>query len=132
MVGLGATITGLAVALGAFGAHALRPELEAHGRLDEWETAVLYQLAHGIALLALGIWVRLDPAAAAARTLRVAGGLWVAGVACFSGSLYALCLGAPKGMIWPVTPLGGLCLLAGWLLVAVCAFRGIRPLDDRT
>jgi len=131
MVGLGATITGLAVAFGAFGAHALRPSLEAQGRLDEWETAVLYQLAHGIALLALGIWMRLDPAATAARALQVAGGLWVAGVACFSGSLYALCLGAPKGWLWPVTPFGGLCLLTGWLLVAVAAFRGIRPPTDR-
>ncbi len=104
------------VALGAFGAHGLRDLLEPAGRMDIWKTAVLYQLIHAVAMLALAGWS--DPAA------RKIGWCWIAGVLLFSGSLYGLALGGPK-ILGPVTPLGGVALLAGWAWVAVSAWK--RP-----
>ncbi|HEY4302174.1 MAG TPA: DUF423 domain-containing protein [Candidatus Didemnitutus sp.] len=101
----------LGVALGAFGAHALKETLESHATLDLWRTAVLYQLVHAVALFALAIGrVGAMPGAAPV------GGCWLAGVVLFSGSLYGLALGGPK-ILGPVTPLGGLSLLVGWALV---------------
>jgi uncharacterized membrane protein YgdD (TMEM256/DUF423 family) len=110
---LAAALLGAAgVALGAFGAHGLRARLDARG-LEVWETAVRYHLVHAIALLALA----LSPHAA---QLRTAGWLFAAGIALFSGSLYALALGGPR-LLGPVTPLGGLALIAGWLWIARAA-----------
>ena len=100
-----------AVALGAFGAHALQ------GRLDEtalhiWHTAVEYQFWHALALLGV---CALVPARES-RAWRASGIAFIAGTVIFSGSLYALALGAPRwfGMI---TPLGGLALIGGWVLL---------------
>jgi uncharacterized membrane protein YgdD (TMEM256/DUF423 family) len=110
------------VALGAFGAHLLRPRLLASGTLDVWETAVRYQLVHAVALVGLAGWLRgagRPPGAPASW----AAGLWVAGTALFSGSLYGLALGGPR-WLGPVTPLGGLCLIAGWVLAACAALSG--------
>lgn len=118
-----ALLGGTAVALGAFGAHGLRTTLEAVGRADSWQTAVLYQLVHALALLGVSIWVRLDPRAAASQALRAAAWLWLAGILAFCGSLYALALGTPSRWIWPVTPLGGICFLGGWTLLALGARR---------
>jgi uncharacterized membrane protein YgdD (TMEM256/DUF423 family) len=110
---LAAALLGAAgVALGAFGAHGLRARLDARA-LEVWETAVRYQLVHAVALLALA----LSPHAA---QLRTAGWLFAAGIALFSGSLYALALGGPR-WLGPVTPLGGLAFLAGWLWIAKAA-----------
>jgi len=110
---LAAALLGAAgVALGAFGAHGLRARLDARG-LEVWETAVRYHVVHAVALLALA----LSPYAA---QLRMAGWLFAAGIALFSGSLYALALGGPR-WLGPVTPLGGLALLAGWLWIARAA-----------
>ena len=106
----------LGVALGAFGAHALKATLEAHGSLDAWRTAVLYQLVHSVALLALAAGRGTLPGPTGAAAV-----CWTAGIALFSGSLYWLALGGPR-WLGPVTPLGGLCLLAGWALVAFGAF----------
>ena len=97
------------VALGAFGAHGLRERLDAHA-LGVWETAVRYHLVHAVALLAIA----LSPHAPA---LRSAGWLFVAGIVLFSGSLYALALGGPR-VLGPVTPIGGLALIAGWAWLA--------------
>lgn len=107
----------LAIALGAFGAHALKPTLAARGMTGNWETAVLYHLVHSVALLALGL-AREQAASAAGRIALC----WAAGVVLFSGSIYLLALGGPK-WLGPVTPLGGLALLAGWGLVAWRAGR---------
>ena len=105
------------VALGASGAHGqLHDALVAAGTLDTWRTAVLYHLIHAVALLALGAWTVGWPAAR-----WIARG-WIAGVVLFSGSLYWLALGGPK-FVGPVTPLGGLAFLAGWLLLAWTAYR---------
>jgi len=112
------------VMLGAFGAHALHARLLAHQTTGLWETAVTYQLLHGVALLALAGWHGGDrgqgrhPGTAAAWC-------WIGGVLLFSGSLYALALGAPVRWLWPVTPAGGLLLLAGWILVIALGWR--RP-----
>jgi len=94
----------LAVALGAFGAHALRSMLEGHGMLDVWNKAVLYQFIHAIALLVLALF---------GTTNRGAWWLLFAGIFLFSGSLYVMAL---TNLRWlgAITPLGGICFLAGW------------------
>ena len=115
MVALGATLAGLAVAAGAFGAHALRARL-APGDLQVFETAARYQMYHGLALIAAG-WVAdrwPGPLAGAA------GWCFLVGILLFSGSLYLLA-GAGQRWAGPVTPLGGLCLIGGWL--ALLALR---------
>jgi len=97
------------IALGAFGAHALKETLLANGTTTTWQTAVLYHLVHAVALVALPGWTWV-------------GRCWVAGVVLFSGSLYWLALGGPK-LLGPVTPLGGLAFLLGWALLAWHAFK---------
>lgn len=109
----------LGVALGAFGAHALKPTLEAHGSVETWKTAVLYHLLHAVAMLALAGW-RDSHAGPSGRVTA----LWTAGVVLFSGSLYWLALGGPK-FLGPITPLGGVAFLAGWALLAWQAWK--RP-----
>ncbi len=109
----------LGVALGAFGAHALKPTLEAHGSVETWKTAVLYHLVHAVALLALAGW--RDSHAGAGRVITA---LWAVGVVLFSGSLYWLSLGGPR-FLGPITPLGGVAFLAGWALLAWQAWK--RP-----
>ncbi len=114
---LAAVLGALTVAIGAFGAHALRPMLEASGRLDTFETAVRYQFYHLLALLAVGVLAVARPDL---RGLDTAALLWLAGIVVFSGSLYAICFtGITK--FGAVAPLGGLLLIAGWvrLLFAV-------------
>lgn len=106
----------LGVALGAFGAHGLRDRLEA-SQLSSWQTAVQYQLIHAIALIVVGVWLLHTGAV----TLRYAGGLFVAGVALFSGSIYLLILTSAT-WLGPVTPLGGVALMAGWLGVIYAGF----------
>jgi uncharacterized membrane protein YgdD (TMEM256/DUF423 family) len=98
----------LAVALGAFGAHGLHSLLEKNARLATWETAVLYHLTHAVVMLVI----------ATLRPLRtIAWWLMLAGVVIFSGTLYALALTNIK-WLGAITPLGGVCLLAGWLALA--------------
>lgn len=98
------------VGCGAFGAHALRPRLLELGRLETWQTAVHYHLVHALALLALAAFTRSHASRAAAWVAV----LWAAGIVLFSGSLYWLALGGPR-WLGPVTPLGGVAFLAGWL-----------------
>lgn len=100
------------VALGAFGAHALRDRLEP-ALLQVWNTAVLYHLLHAVALFALGLYARSSGA-----DVRPGGLLLFAGVVVFSGSLYALALTGIRPL-GAVTPLGGLLFLAGWAWLAV-------------
>ena len=109
----GAALGGLGVAVGAFGAHALRPTLEAAGRLDTFETAVKYQFYHAFALLAVGLLAQRI----GSPLLSYSGHAFLAGTLVFSGSLYVLCL---TGIRWlgAVTPLGGVLMIAGWGLLA--------------
>ena len=114
---LGAVLGLLGVAAGAFGAHALRGRLSAE-LLQVFETGARYQLIHALAL----VGVALAGERRASRALTAAGWLFVAGIVLFSGSLYALALTNIR--VWgAVTPLGGLCFLAGWAALAA-AFGG--------
>jgi len=103
----------LSVALGAFGAHALKATLTASGRLDTFELAVKYQFYHTLALLAFGLLMDKIPGAA----LTTASALLTTGVILFSGSLYGLALTSLRGVAF-VTPVGGLFLLGGWAVAA--------------
>jgi len=117
---LAGVLLALATALGAFGAHALRSQL-APERLQLWETAVRYHFLQSLGLLGIGLALRLlGPDSAAA--LRGAAALSLTGVLLFSGSLYALALGAPRG-VGVLTPLGGLAWIAAWLLFAWGAWQ---------
>jgi uncharacterized membrane protein YgdD (TMEM256/DUF423 family) len=78
-------------------------------QLSSWETAVQYQLLHALALLALALY-----GSAANREIGLTAGLWTAGILLFSGSIYFLVLEGPR-WFGPVTPLGGMCLILGWL-----------------
>jgi uncharacterized membrane protein YgdD (TMEM256/DUF423 family) len=101
---IAAVLCFLAVALGAFGAHGLRSTLEARGMLEVWNKAVFYQFVHAVVLLVLALYGTINRGACL---------LLLLGILLFSGSLYLLAL---TNLRWlgPVTPLGGLCLLAGW------------------
>ena len=119
-VALGAVLAGLAVAAGAFGAHALRTRLSPT-ELATFETAARYQMYHALALVAVGLLDRQR----SDRLLTMAGWAFLAGIVLFSGSLYGLALTGIRGL-GAITPLGGLGFLAGWGLVAWTAFRGPR------
>jgi len=113
----GSVFAFLAVAAGAFGAHVARARL-APDRLELLELAARYQMFHGLGLWAAAWAAARWPGGAAAA----AGWLFVAGIVLFSGSLYGLALGAPRG--WgAVTPFGGTAFLLGWLLLAWAAAR---------
>src|SRR5437763_1564909 len=105
LIRIAAALCFLAVALGAFGAHALRSTLEARHMIDVWNKAVLYHFIHAIALFVL--------ASVFGNGSRGPAWLFVAGIVLFSGSLYAMVL---SNLRWlgAITPLGGLCFLAAW------------------
>jgi uncharacterized membrane protein YgdD (TMEM256/DUF423 family) len=104
---IGAALCFLAVALGAFGAHALKSIIERNGLLEVWNKAVFYHFIHAIAIFMLAFSSTIP---------RGACWLFFAGICLFSGSLYAMAL---TNLRWlgAVTPLGGLCFLAGWAWV---------------
>jgi uncharacterized membrane protein YgdD (TMEM256/DUF423 family) len=107
----------VAVAAGAFGAHGLKRVLSAD-MLAVWHTAVLYQLVHGLGMLAIaGLGMRFG-----SPLLSSAAGLMFAGIVLFSGSLYLL---ATTGVRWlgAITPIGGLAFILAWALVALAAWR---------
>ena len=104
----------LAVAAGAFGAHALRGEVDAQ-LVSTWTTAAHYHLLHSAVLLALGLF-----AVSTQRSVTLPATLFALGILLFSGSLYALVL-TQQSWPGPLTPIGGLLLVAGWLaLVWLC------------
>ena len=118
---LGALSAFLAVAAGAFGAHALRGAL-APDLLQVFETAARYQMFHALALIAVDL-VRAQRGGAPQRALGVAGALFAAGTVLFSGSLYALALSGVR--LWgALTPFGGVAFLAGWVAFAWGCRRG--------
>ena len=102
-----------------FAAHALNPFLAERGTLHTWETAVHYQLFHALALLAVSGYSRAGEAPL--RRLRAVIWLWIVGTFCFSGSLYLLAAGASPHLLGPVTPLGGVCLILGWVWLCFAA-----------
>ena len=111
----------LAVALGAFGAHGLRGRLDA-ALLHAYETAVTYHFYHSLALCLLALWCRQLGRVGVADAAAFAGFAFIVGIVLFCGSLYALALGAPR-WLGPITPLGGVAFLAGWLAFAWSAWR---------
>jgi uncharacterized membrane protein YgdD (TMEM256/DUF423 family) len=117
-VSLGALAAALGVALGAFGAHALKARLSVD-MLAVWQTAVQYHLWHALGLVGIGLLAQHLPASV---PVRVAGWLMLAGIVLFSGSLYVLAL---SGVRWlgAITPFGGACLIAGWLALAYAVLR---------
>lgn len=110
----------LAVALGAFGAHGLKGRAweDVAQRLSWWETAAHYHLVHAVALGLAGYLAARSPGAPAT----VAVWSLTAGILLFSGSLYTMTLTGIR-VLGAVTPLGGLCLLAGWASMALAASR---------
>ncbi len=108
----------LCVALGAFGAHALKNVLDNYGR-DIYDKAVLYQMFHTVALALVGLLQRQNEALA----LTPVGWLFICGMILFSGSLYVLAI---TGIKWvgAITPFGGLAFLLGWLWLAYLLLRG--------
>ena len=102
------------VVLGASGAHSLKPLLTELGKTDTFELANRYQFFHVIAMLITALLMNFH----ASKLLQWASLSFLVGVICFSGSLYAMCFIHMKAL-GPVTPLGGLFFIAGWVMLAL-------------
>ena len=116
-----ASISGtIVVALGAFGAHALKDKLISNGNLDTYQTAVAYQFYHTLALLAIGLLAMKYPSS----PIHYSGYAMMLGIIVFSGSLYLLCF---TGVRWlgAITPLGGLAFIIGWVLLFIAITKSI-------
>ncbi len=114
---LGSTAAAIAVMLGAFGAHALKEKL-APDQLQVFETGVRYQFYHAFALIVVGMLAEKFNSS----SLNYSGWFFIAGIIFFSGSLYLLSTRNLLGIenwkfLGPVTPLGGLCFIVGWIFV---------------
>lgn len=111
----------ISVALGAFAAHGLKAMLPPY-LLGVFETGVHYQFIHTVMVVACAILIRFDIGKKAQKGLLSAAICFIIGILCFSGSLYALAL---TGIKWfgPITPLGGVFFIIGWVLLAVSAFK---------
>ena len=117
----GAVLAALAVAAGAFGAHALRNTLSTT-QLATYETAARYQMYHALALLlAAQLLPQRSPA-----LLRAVCSLFIAGIVLFSGSLYVLAL-TDRRWLGAITPIGGVAFLAGWACLAAGSLRRPAP-----
>jgi len=119
-IGIAAVNMAIAVALGAFGAHGLKNLVDGQ-QLAWWHTATLYLFIHALGLLLVGILLRLN------YTTQATAWLLQLGVIVFAGSLYAMTLGAPR-WFGAITPIGGVLMIAGWLWLAITAFRLGKPL----
>lgn len=114
---LGCVWAAIGVGLGAFGAHALKETLTASGKLETWETGVRYQILHALALIAFGLFRERNPGRDFPAPLFLLGSVF------FSGSIYALSFDFMKALMGPITPLGGLLMILGWLGFAREALR---------
>ncbi len=122
----GALMALLGVILGAFGAHSLKAVLPVD-RLATFEIGVRYQMYHAIALVLVAL---LNPYLSK-RSLKIAGGLFLAGIFLFSGSLYLLACRDVIGLttwrwLGPLTPIGGLCFITGWALLFIAARKNSK------
>ncbi|MBR9920642.1 MAG: DUF423 domain-containing protein [Bacteroidetes bacterium] len=122
IISWGALLAGMAVALGAFGAHGLEGKISADS-IQTFKTGVSYQFYHALALLIVGaLSDRLSPKASSWL-----GWFFGLGILCFSGSLYLLSTRAITGwdvsFLGPVTPIGGVLFIIGWLLFSMHALR---------
>jgi len=118
LVATGGALGFLGVALGAFGAHALKERITAE-HLVTYQVGVQYHLIHALAILFVAI-------VADKLNTRTVGWLWVAGIVLFSGSLYALALTGIR-VLGAITPLGGVCFLTGWALLVFRAATAKEP-----
>ena len=119
VLGIGALLMASGIVAGALAAHALREVLQPR-QLESLHTAVNYQLFNALGLLVVGVLLR-DPTVMATR-LRHVPALLITGIVCFSGSIYLLLADGPR-WLGPVTPLGGVLLIAGWSLFALTLLR---------
>lgn len=117
VLSLASAFGALAVILGAFGAHALKGHLS-DTALNTFDTAVKYQSIHALALLFVGL-ITLQHEQS---LFRWSATFFICGVLLFSGSLYMLAFGAPR-WVGPITPVGGLCLIVGWMLLLIGALK---------
>jgi len=117
-VAAGAILGGLAVAAGAFGAHALKPVLEASHQSANWETAARYALVHALTLVVVGLTATLWRDAAS--RLMLAAWAFGVGTLIFSGCLFALALGGPR-LLGAIVPIGGGLLILGWVALGAAA-----------
>lgn len=110
----------LTVALGAFGAHGLKGKVS-ESLLSAFQTGTHYQMFHTLALFALAVLAaQLE---SVPKAILVSAYCWIVGTIFFSGSLYGLALGGP-GWLGPVTPIGGLLLMLGWLSLVIGSTTG--------
>jgi len=116
----GCLLGAVAVAAGAFGAHGLKAMLAAAGQTENWETACRYGMYHALALVATGLLAAGRPELA--RPAGIAGGCFLVGTLIFSGCLAALALSGVK-ILGAIVPIGGVLLIAGWLVLAAAAAR---------
>jgi uncharacterized membrane protein YgdD (TMEM256/DUF423 family) len=114
----GALLGMLAVIAGAMGAHALK-EVLTPDQMESFRTGVRYQMFHAILLLVLGWWSKTNPH----RLIAWASRLVLAGVILFSGSIYLLVLTEAPKWIGPVTPLGGVLMIGGWICLLLFTLR---------
>lgn len=124
MIAIGAVTGALAVVLGAFGAHSLREVLSAE-KVATWNTGVEYQFYHTFAILLVAA---LADTIGSRRSLTITY-LFLAGMICFSGSIYLLATREATGMDWvlalgPVTPVGGLLFITGWIMILLSVMKG--------
>ncbi len=105
------------VLAGAFGAHGLEGQIPEKA-MEWWEVGIRYQAWHGLALLLLGL---LRYKGASHRSVTIVGCLFLSGIFLFSGSLYALALGAP-GWFGAITPLGGTAWILAWTILGITCF----------
>jgi uncharacterized membrane protein YgdD (TMEM256/DUF423 family) len=120
----GFLLAAFAVVLGAFGAHGLKPKLSIE-QLQTYETAVKYQFYHVFALIAVGMLIQIFPN----LKLALAGDFFLSGIILFCGSLYLLAckdllgIQSISNFIGPITPIGGLCFIIGWLILFIKVLR---------
>lgn len=114
----GAILGMLAVIAGAMGAHALK-EILTPDQMESFRTAVRYQMFHAILLLVLGWWSKTNPH----RLIDWASRLVLGGVILFSGSIYLLVLTEAPSWLGPMTPLGGLLMIGGWVCILIFTLR---------
>ncbi len=121
-IGWGATMGFIGVALGAFGAHGLRENLEPR-MMEIFETAVKYQMYHALALILYGLSFRGLVSSVGERAAQFPGFAFLLGIVFFSGSLYALSLSGVR-VLGAITPIGGVFFLVAWATWAYFGFKG--------
>ena len=116
-ISVGAAFGGLGVVIGAFGAHALKNRLDEYA-MSVFKTGVEYHFYHALALIVVGVLMLIKPSAMLGWSALA----FTVGIIIFSGSLYALALSGIK-VLGAITPIGGVALIAGWVLLAASAHK---------